>query len=85
MEKRNEKPWSLPAGKHGTSWFWGLLRPGETGSDLAARVPDLPGYARMEYVRRWTKVTGGWPAIALVAYQEAEGLRVYSCVVGGRS
>jgi len=45
--------------KRGVTWFWGVMLPGETGSDLWKRIPECPDWARDENVFVWTKVTAG--------------------------
>jgi hypothetical protein len=67
-----------PKGARGNSWFWGLMKEGERGKDLADRLPDLP-VVDPEQIVRWTKVTGGDPAVAVVAVKCNKTGKVTPC------
>ena len=68
----------LPQGRRGTTWFWGLMKPGESGYDLARRVPMVPDDLDPLDVYIWTKVTSGANGVVLLAVLKDGVAKVYS-------
>jgi len=72
----------LPQDAAGTTWFWGLLKPGETGVNLACRCPPVPEDLDLSTVERWTKVCSGEHPIVLIMAKIDGKPRVFSFAEG---
>lgn len=71
----------FPDNKRGVTWFWGLLRPGENGTELASRCPPLPDDIQDDDIEIWTKINCRHPGVAILARSIRGKLKVYSALV----
>ena len=63
----------LPKDRRGNSWFWPLMKEGESGVNLAKRLPQPSDWVTVDHVFVWTKVSNGRPAWYLVMLKTIEG------------
>ena len=71
----------LPKNKRGSTFFWGLLLEGETGVDLALRLPPPPEDMTEDDIRIWAKVsTGDYPLVILGVDLEGK-VKPCSCAI----
>lgn len=65
-------------GTRGVTWFWGLMREGESGKALWERLPWASPDLKAQDIARWTKVTGGKEAAVILAVIKDGKGRAYS-------
>lgn len=71
----------LPNERRGNSWFWPLMREGESGVQLAMRQPEIrPGDFNNGTLKKWTKVNPAGIVILLVGYHTSPDA-LFKCVI----